>query len=88
VAAEGEGGPGPFYFYTRLASGRDATVRHRWYYEGRLLQNVALQIGANAGAGYRTFSRQTVAAERAGNWRVELLDADGALLHEERFVVR
>lgn len=85
--AEREGAPGPFYFYTRLASGRDATVRHRWYYEGRLLQNVALHVGANAGAGYRTYSRQTVAAGRAGNWRVELLGADGALLHEERFVV-
>jgi hypothetical protein len=88
VPAESEGGPGPFYFYTRLASGRDATVRHRWYYEGRLAQNVALQVGANAKAGYRTYSRQTVAAGRAGNWRVELLGADGALLHEERFVVR
>jgi hypothetical protein len=87
VPAGSEEGPGPFYFYTRLASGRDATVRHRWYYEGRLAQNVALQVGANAAAGYRTYSRQTVAAGRAGNWRVELLGADGALLHEERFVV-
>lgn len=85
--AERESAPGPFYFYTRLASGRDATVRHRWYHEGQLLQNVALQVGANTGAGYRTYSRQTVAAGRAGNWRVELLGSDGALLHEERFVV-
>jgi hypothetical protein len=86
--AEREDAPGPFYFYTRLASGRDATVRHQWYYEGRLQQNVTLQVGANARAGYRTYSRQTVAAGRAGNWRVELLGADGALLHEERFTVR
>jgi hypothetical protein len=87
VPAESGSAPGPFYYYTRLASARDATIRHRWYYEGRLQQSVALEVGANAKAGYRTYSRQTVAAGRSGNWRVELVSPDGGLLHEERFVV-
>jgi hypothetical protein len=80
--------PGAFFFYTRLKSGRDTTIQHRWYHEGRLQQNVALHVGANPGAGYRTYSRQTIIAGRAGDWRVELRGSDGTLLHEERFAVR
>jgi phage I-like protein len=80
--------PGRVFFYTRVKAGRDTTVQHRWYINGNLLQNVELRIGANAGAGFRTYSRNTVAAERSGTWTIELRDASGALLHEERFVVQ
>jgi DUF2914 family protein len=48
---------------------------------------VDLRITANPGAGYRTYSRAPVAAERRGNWTIEVRDADGALLHEERFAI-
>jgi hypothetical protein len=63
-------------------------VRHRWYRGDRLRQSVELQIRANPGSGYRTYSRNTVNAENAGDWRVELTTSDGILLREERFVVR
>jgi len=79
--------PGSLYFYTRLQSPSPATVNHRWYYEERLVQTVSLNISANQGPGYRTYSRQTISSERAGNWRVELRSQDGKVLHEERFVV-
>jgi len=55
---------------------------------GRLLRSVNLRIGANPGAGYRTYSRNTVIAERRGDWTVELRNAEGALLHEERFTIQ
>jgi hypothetical protein len=86
VANPAESG-GRVFFYTRLQAGRDTTVQHRWYVNGRLLQRVNLRIGANSGAGFRTYSRNTVTAERRGTWTIELRDAGGALLHEERFVV-
>jgi hypothetical protein len=79
---------GFLYFYTRLRSPLPTKVEHRWYYEDRLVQAVTLDIGANQGPGYRTNSRHTISAERAGNWRVELRSQDGTVLHEERFVVR
>jgi hypothetical protein len=79
--------PGSLYFYTRLQSPSPATVNHRWYHEERLVQTVSLKISANEGPGYRTYSRQTISSERAGNWRVELRSQDGKVLHEERFVV-
>jgi Protein of unknown function (DUF2914) len=77
--------PGPIVLYTRVRSGRDATVVHRWYHGDTLKQSVSLAIGANATEGYRTYSRQTV---RAGDWRVEVRNADGKLLHEQQFSVR
>jgi hypothetical protein len=81
-------GAGQLTFYTRIKSPTDTAVEHRWYRNGELRQSGALQIRANLGAGYRTFSRHTIDAAGAGDWRVELRAPDGTLLHEERFVIR
>jgi Protein of unknown function (DUF2914)/Tetratricopeptide repeat len=83
----GESGPGPVYFFTRVAATRETTVQHRWYIGDRLHQNVMLSIQPN-GAGYRTYSRTTISPERAGEWRVELRTEDGRVLNEQRFTVR
>jgi hypothetical protein len=80
--------PGRLFFYTRVKASQNTTIEHRWYHENRLRQSVELRIRASPGSGYRTFTRQTVTAENAGNWRVELRTTDGSLLYEERFVVR
>jgi hypothetical protein len=48
---------------------------------------VSLRIGANP-SGFRTYSRTTVTADRAGTWKVELRSRDGAVLDEETFTVR
>jgi Protein of unknown function (DUF2914)/Tetratricopeptide repeat len=81
-------GPGLLYFYTRVNASNNTIVEHRWYRDDRLSQSVDLRIQASPGSGYRTYSRRTVSAENAGNWRVEVRTKDGSLLHEERFVVR
>jgi hypothetical protein len=88
TAADGQVPPGPMYFYTQVKSATATTIEHRWYRGDRLRYSVQLRIQANPGAGYRTFSRNTISSERVGDWRVELLSADGAVLHEERFTVR
>jgi hypothetical protein len=80
--------PGPFFFYTRLKSPTAVSVQHRWYRGDRLHQVVELSILPNTSEGYRTYSRNTIAAGGSGDWRVELRTKDGVLLHEERFVVR
>ena len=88
---QGAGGqvpPGPTFFFTQVKSVTATTIEHRWYHGDRMLRAVQLRIEANPGAGYRTFSRNTIGRERAGDWRVELRSADGTVLHEERFVVR
>jgi hypothetical protein len=78
--------PGPIVLYTRVRSSGDAVVVHRWYRGDALRQSVKLTIRANATEGYRTYSRQTV--DSGADWHVEVRSAEGALLHERRFVVR
>ena len=80
--------PGVFFFYSRVKSARDTTVQHRWLMDGRLVRSIDLRIKANPGAGYRTYSRNTVSGGRRSDWTIELRDAGGALLHEERFTVQ
>jgi hypothetical protein len=80
--------PGPTFFYTQVKSATATTIEHRWYQGERLHRAVQLRIEANPSAGYRTFSRTTISADRAGDWRVELRSADGTVLHEARFAVR
>jgi tetratricopeptide (TPR) repeat protein len=80
--------PGLLFFYTRVKAVNNTAVEHRWYREDRLSQSVRLPIHASPGSGYRTYTRRTVTAANAGNWRVEVRATDGTLLHEERFLVR
>ena len=68
-----------------MKSEKNAVVQHRWYRGNELRKSVDLSIAANPGAGYRTYSRNTVSA---GDWRVELRTRSGEVLHEERFTVR
>ncbi len=81
-------GPGTLFFYTRIKSPAVTTVQHRWYRGDRLRQVIELPIRGNTTGGYRTYSRNTIGDQGAGEWRVELRARDGVLLHEERFVVR
>src|SRR5262245_22733537 len=80
--------PGLLFFYTRVKASNNTMIEHRWYRDDRLSQSVELRIQASPEGGYRTYSRRTVSAENAGDWRVEVRTRDGSLLHEERFVVR
>jgi hypothetical protein len=76
---------GPLVLYTRVRSARDDVVVHRWFKGDALRKSAQLRIRANPTDGFRTYSRQTV---DAGEWRVEVRTAGGALLHEQRVTVR
>ena len=86
--ADGNPQPGTYVFYTRLLTNAETTVEHRWYQGERVHQVMRLRVIPSPGNGYRTFSGNTISADRAGDWKVELRAADGSLLQEERFVVR
>jgi hypothetical protein len=75
---------GSLYFYTRIASPTSVHVHHRWYRNGALRQDVTLGIQANPSAGYRTYSRQRV---ETGEWRIEVMAEDGAILGEEHIAI-
>jgi hypothetical protein len=87
ASVSGDPQPGTYIFYTRLLTIAGTTVEHRWYRGERVHQVLRLRVGASPGRGYRTFSSITISPERAGDWKVELRAADGALLREEHFVI-
>jgi len=88
ASANGDLKPGTYTFYTRLQTNANTTVEHRWYRDDRVHQVMRLRVTANPSGGFRTFSSNTISPERAGDWKVELRDAEGTLLQEEHFVVR
>ena len=79
--------PGRLFFYTRIRSRTSTTVEHRWLRNGVIQQQVTLDIQANDGPGYRTYSSQTVSPDARGSWRVELRLSDPEPLHVQEFVV-
>ncbi len=72
--------PGRLFFYTRIRSRTRTTIEHRWYRAGALDQVVALDIAANDGPGYRTYSTRSVTTQDGGEWRVEARSTDGERL--------
>lgn len=77
---------GALIFLTRVRSDQNTTVHHRWYRGQELVRSAPLRVVASPTQGYRTYSRYFVTT--GADWRVELRTSDGALLHEEKFVVR
>ncbi|MDH4063572.1 MAG: DUF2914 domain-containing protein [Acidobacteriota bacterium] len=86
--ANGVAGDSSISYYTRVRSAEDIVIRHRWSYGGRVVAVATLQVVANTGAGFRTFSSQTVSSLRPGEWQVAAVGPDGRILDERRFVVR
>lgn len=80
--------PGRLFFLTRVDVPTTMQVVHQWSYGDEVVQSVSLRIQAAGRPGYRTYSRQTIDAARAGAWRVELRSTDGRVLAEERFTVQ
>ncbi len=63
-------------------SGAPTTVTFKWHYGGNDYAEVQMPVGTSPG--WRTWSSANL---RPGAWRVELIDANGVVLMEERFRV-
>jgi len=71
-----------FAFARIRNAGAPATVRFVWQYDGTTHASIPVNVGQSPG--WRTWSS---AALRPGNWRVQLVDASGAVLKEATFAV-
>ncbi|MEN8007773.1 MAG: DUF2914 domain-containing protein [Candidatus Krumholzibacteriota bacterium] len=81
-AADGE----RVYCLTRVHGMKPpATVTHAWYYEGRTMARVELNIGSE---NWRTWSYKSYLPEWTGNWEVKVLDEDGMVLGSAGFEVK
>ena len=79
---------GGVYYYTHIVGAVDsASVLHRWYRDGKLIQTSILPIRS---ASWRTHSKRSFASmdDPSGNWRVEIIDQkSGKVLESAAFVV-
>lgn len=63
-------------------SGAPTTVTFKWYFGGQ--EHAAVRMPVGNSPGWRTWSSASL---RPGSWRVELVDAHGVVLLEDRFWV-
>ena len=60
------------------------TLHHVWIRDEQEMADIELNIG---GSSWRTWSNKAVPPEWAGDWHVEIRDADGTVLETVRFRV-
>jgi hypothetical protein len=71
------------YCYSRITgAGKDVTISHVWYHDGREVARVVLPVGS---PNWRTWSKKRVPITGRGNWRVDVLDEQGGLLGARKF---
>lgn len=72
------------YCFTRLASDVEinTAIKHVWYQDGVKVAEYDLPV---KGVKWRTYSKKAVEKGLSGEWRVDALDSEGALLKSVKF---
>lgn len=77
---------GTVFAFVNLANpGATTQVKQRWTHAGRVRYEATLTVGK--APGWRTWSRHRMVAADAGDWTVDTLGPDGAVLGTLRFQV-
>ena len=77
---------GGLFFWTQIKSAQaPITLTHRWYWSGKAVAEVKLEIRANT---WRTWSRKTILPHQLGDWRATVEDAEGKVLAEASFQIK
>lgn len=74
---------GQLYCFSEINNGAEKVV-HVWYHNDKEVRRTELPVKA---ARWRTWSSKSIPAASTGQWRVEVLDADGRVLATSLFVV-
>ena len=76
---------GRLYCFTRITGAEgDSKVTHVWYRGDAEMARIDLAVRSN---NWRTWSSKALLPEWTGNWRVDVLDADGNLLRTIPFTL-
>lgn len=62
----------------------ERVVTHRWTHEGEVVYERRITIGSTS---YRVYSMVANPGDRAGSWKVEIVDASGRVIGTEHFVI-
>ncbi|MBL0351578.1 MAG: DUF2914 domain-containing protein [Candidatus Dechloromonas phosphoritropha] len=70
------------YFYSELLDLKGQTVRHRWSLEGKVMQEVPIEVTRPRQAAW---SKSEMQPDWTGDWTVEVVDKDGKVLNRSNF---
>lgn len=77
---------GTVYAWTKVVGPKDGgELHHVWFKGDDQMGDVTLKIG---GSPWRTYSKKTLGDKSQGDWRVEVRDANGAVLETLKFSVK
>lgn len=65
------------YYYSELLDLEGQTVKHRWSLEGKVMQEVPIQVTR---ARQPAWSKSTMQPQWTGNWTVEVLNGKGQVI--------
>ncbi len=77
------GGSDKVYCWMKISGGQGKAVKVKWYRNGNSLGETQLDIKSNS---MRTYAYRTVTGKK-GDWKVEIADPSGAILHSAGFTV-
>lgn len=73
------------YCFTRIVGADDTTtVVHRWYHGDTRVAEVELVVKSS---NWRTWSRKRMMPEWSGQWKVEVVAADGSVIASKEFTL-
>jgi hypothetical protein len=76
---------GKLYCFTRITGAAiDTTITHVWYRAGEEMARVELPVRSS---NWRTWSSKNILPEHTGEWKVDILDAEGNILVTIPFVL-
>jgi hypothetical protein len=74
---------GKLFCFTRILGAQEETqVTHVWFLNDRQISLVNLKVGS---PNWRTWSSKNILPEWVGDWKVEIRDADGNVIHTLEF---
>lgn len=73
------------YCFTKIEGAESETeITHKWYYGDKLMAEVSLPVRS---AVWRTNSSKRLVKSWVGEWRVDVVDAEGSVLRSASFTV-
>lgn len=77
---------GKLYCWTKITGATTETqISHNWYYQDQEVVKIDIMVKYPS---YRCWSIKTIYPEMKGNWRVDIVDAEGDTIGSISFTVR
>ncbi len=76
---------GRLYCFCKISGAAPAAIKHAWYFGESLIRTIDLSVDSSP---WRTWSEKGIPAGMTGLWKVEIQDANGAVLKTLAFEVK